>query len=295
MKVYEKKKIDLTSGETYAYVEAGNKKKPKLVLIHGNFSSSLHYVRLIELLENDYHIFAPDMRGFGDSTFHAPFMSFKELADDIRDFLKQVGVEKCFMLGWSLGGGVVMEYAAKYPETLHKFILMSSTTHKGYPVFQKDENLQPIQGKTYASPEDMLKDPVQVAPLYQAQQTGNIQFFIEAFSHMSDKMTNAEIELFAKESLKQRCLKYADWAISNINMSTENMPYAKGDGSIKKIKVPSLHMWGTKDLWLAPEYMSLDNYLALKPYSEMKRYESGHVIFADDEANAIKDIKDFFK
>ena len=37
----------------------------KLIIVHGNFSSSLHFVRLIKTYHL-YHILAPDMRGFGD-------------------------------------------------------------------------------------------------------------------------------------------------------------------------------------------------------------------------------------
>lgn len=294
---YKKKSVVLPNGETLKYIEEGSKDNKTLMLVHGNFSSGLHFMRAIKNLSPHFHIIAPDMRGFGDSTYNTRISSLEELGDDLILLLDELKLKKINLLGWSLGGGVVMEMAAKYPTRVENLILVASTTHKGYPVFKKDENLQPIIGSIYESPEEMGTDPVQVLPLLMAQQTQNYEVMDQAFGAMFMVQPEPkEREIMIKESLKQKNLIDADWAISNINMALEPNAYTAGDGAINNIKCPVLHLWGMNDIWLAPEYMTLDNYTALKPLSTLIRYpDCGHIIFIDKEEESTKDIVKFIK
>lgn len=64
-------------------------RRKTLLLVHGNFSSSLHFVRAIKNLSPHFHILAPDMRGFGDSTYNKRIKTLKELGDDLILFLDE--------------------------------------------------------------------------------------------------------------------------------------------------------------------------------------------------------------
>lgn len=293
----DKKKIKIANGETLAYIEAGDPKNDTLLLVHGNFSSGAHYYRAINNLSPEFHIIAPDMRGFGDSTYNNRISTLKELGDDLILLLDELKIEKAFVLGWSLGGGVVMEMAAHHPKRVEKLVLVASTTHRGYPVFKKDKNMQQILGEVYESPEEMGTDPVQVLPLLNAQKNQDFDAMNQAYNAMFlVQPEEDERKLMVNEALKQVNLIDADWAISNINMSNEPSAYNKGEGTITNIKCPVLHLWGMKDLWLAPEYMTLDNYTALKDQSTIIRYpECGHIIFIDKEEESTKDITKFLK
>lgn len=290
-----KKFQKIANGETLAYVEAGDAKKKTLLLVHGNFSSSLHFVRAIKNLSPHFHILAPDMRGFGDSTYNKRIKTLKELGDDLILFLDEKKIDNAYVLGWSLGGGVVLEMAAHHPKRVEKLVLVASTTHKGYPVFKKDANMQPILGATYSSPEEMGTDPVQVLPLLMAQQNQDFDAMNMAFGAMFIvQPEEEERKVMITESLKQKNLIDADWAISGINMSNEPSAYNKGDNTIKNVKCPVLHLWGLQDIYLAPEYMTLDNYNALKDQSTLIRYPNcGHVIFIDAEKESTEDIVKF--
>ncbi|HPG43948.1 MAG TPA: alpha/beta hydrolase, partial [Acholeplasmataceae bacterium] len=112
--MYEKKQIVLKNGEVIHYVEKGTGDKT-LLLIHGNFSSSLHYTPLLERLPKDIRVIAPDLRGYGDSSYYRRIHSLKELADDMALFLEAKRIHEVDVVGWSLGGGVALEMAAHYP------------------------------------------------------------------------------------------------------------------------------------------------------------------------------------
>ena len=54
------------------------------------------------------------------------------MADDILNYLEAHQIDTCYLLGHSLGGKVVMEFAYKYPERLEKLIV-ADIAPKSYP------------------------------------------------------------------------------------------------------------------------------------------------------------------
>jgi pimeloyl-ACP methyl ester carboxylesterase len=291
-----KKTIELENKERVAYLEQGNGDKT-LVLIHGNFSSSLHFSTFLETLPKNVHVLAPDLRGYGDSSYDTRIRSMSDWAEDVHDFLELKGIRKAAILGWSLGGGVAMEFAALYPEMTEELILVNSTTHKGYPVFKKDQGGQPVPGSVYSSPEELATDPVQVIPLLIAQKNKDfnlMSFIFDRTIYTVNKPTTEDNKLWIDESLKQVNLVDADWALTTQNMSDDMGFYGKGSGKIKDITAPTLHTWGDKDITV-PRFMIDDNVNAIRN-STLKVYENcGHSPFVDNMEGITKDILDFIK
>ncbi len=293
----EKKKVTLKNGEVISYVEQGKGDKT-LILIHGNFSSSLHYTPLLERLPDDIHVLAPDMRGYGDSSYYNRIKSLYDFAEDIFMFASKLKVKEADVVGWSLGGGVALELAANHPEFVSKLVLINSTTHRGYPVFKKDKDGKMLIGQAYESPEELAKDPVQVVPLLQAQKTNNfavMSFVFDQTIYTVNKPNEKDNILWINESLKQKNLADADWALASFNMSDQHNFYHEGNQNIVKIKCPVLHTWGKKDI-VVPEYMVLDNVKALEKQSKFIVYENcGHSPLVDVPNQLTKDIIDFIK
>lgn len=55
------------NGVNIFYRESGKKDKPVLVLLHGFPSASHMFRNLIPMLEDEFHLIAPDYPGFGQS------------------------------------------------------------------------------------------------------------------------------------------------------------------------------------------------------------------------------------
>jgi len=88
-----------------------------VVLIHGNVSSSLFWQEIMQDLPRELRVIAIDLRGFG-GTEHAPVdatRGVRDFSDDVHATLKSLGIPTAHMVGWSMGGGVVMQYALDYP------------------------------------------------------------------------------------------------------------------------------------------------------------------------------------
>ena len=89
MKQYEVKTLLLSNGETIAYRECGHGDKT-IILVHGNMSSSVHFQTTMEALENDFKVYAVDMRGFGDSSYNSELNSLHDFSIDIQLWIKAV-------------------------------------------------------------------------------------------------------------------------------------------------------------------------------------------------------------
>ncbi|HAQ56557.1 MAG TPA: alpha/beta hydrolase [Acholeplasmatales bacterium] len=290
-----KKQISLKNGESYSYLETGTGPKT-LVLIHGNLSSSVYYTPLMERLPADLRVLAPDLRGFGDSSYVHRTGSLLELAGDIKLFLDALGVKQASILGWSLGGGVAMEFAAAYPEMTEKLILIDATTHRGYPIFKKNAAFQQEIGAAYASADEMANDPLQVKPVIDALNAKNAAFMSYIYDltiYTKNKPTHEQNALWIGETLKQRCLADVDFALACLNMGAEPNFYRAGTNAIAKIHCPVLHFWGALDR-VVLEAMVLDNIRGIPgPSTYVKLDDCGHSPLVDKPAELADHITRF--
>lgn len=88
-----------------------------VILVHGNVSSSLFWQELMQDLPSDLRVVAIDLRGFGE-TESAPVdatRGVRDFSDDVFATLQALGIETAHLVGWSMGGGVVMQYAIDHP------------------------------------------------------------------------------------------------------------------------------------------------------------------------------------
>ncbi len=118
-----------------AYLEAGTGSTP-IVLVHGNCSSSLFFQDFMLALaaRGRYHIYAPDMRGYGDSETRPvdATRGVRDFSDDLNSFVQALRLTSFHLFGWSLGGNVVMQYAMHYLGTLHTLTLQAPGSPFGF-------------------------------------------------------------------------------------------------------------------------------------------------------------------
>ncbi len=74
----------------------------------------------------DTMLIAPDMLGHGDSVSEdaEAVMSFDQCADDVIAILDSLGIEKSNIGGLSMGSGIAINIALRYPERVNKLILL---------------------------------------------------------------------------------------------------------------------------------------------------------------------------
>ena len=94
-----------------------------LILLHGNGESGEYFVNQIDYFSKQYRVIAVDTRGHGQSPRgEAPF-SIRQFADDLRDFMDELGLEKADILGFSDGGNIALVFAIRYTERVDRLIV----------------------------------------------------------------------------------------------------------------------------------------------------------------------------
>ncbi|PNR90986.1 alpha/beta fold hydrolase [Petrotoga sp. HWHPT.55.6.3] len=234
------KKVELPNGETmgYRYKQGGEK---TLLLIHGNMTSSKHWDVFMESFDSDYTIYAPDLRGFGISTYNNPIDSLDGFEEDLKLFVDKLGLSKFDLMGWSTGGGVCMIFAADYSNYVDKLILLESVGTRGYPILKKDEKGKPIKGEFLKTKEEIAQDPVQVIPILSAYSNKDKNFLKvvwEATIYTHHKPEPQKYEEYLDDMLTQRNLVDVDYALATFNISDDYNGIKQGDGRAKNIKCP---------------------------------------------------------
>ena len=126
-------RVTLKNGESYSYREMGSG-DDILILLHGNMTSSKHWDVLVDKLQEDFRIIAPDLRGFGGSSYNKEISSLKDFSDDLKEFVDALDIISFYLCGWSTGGGVAMQFSANHNEYVKKLILVESLGIQGYPI-----------------------------------------------------------------------------------------------------------------------------------------------------------------
>jgi pimeloyl-ACP methyl ester carboxylesterase len=99
---------------------------PAVLLVHGLGGSIENWSRNLGPLAAGRRVYAMDLPGFGRTDKTPLVGSLYELVDFIRDFMDALGIEGASLIGNSLGGGLILEFAARYPERTDKVVLVGS-------------------------------------------------------------------------------------------------------------------------------------------------------------------------
>jgi pimeloyl-ACP methyl ester carboxylesterase len=99
---------------------------PVILLVHGVTGSSQTWEDVIPLLSERYTVVAPDLLGHGQSAKPVGDYSLGAYASGIRDLMQALGHDRATIVGHSLGGGVVMQFAYQFPELCERMVLVSS-------------------------------------------------------------------------------------------------------------------------------------------------------------------------
>lgn len=114
-----------------------------LLLVHGNLVSGRWWDQVVALLPEGLRVVAPDLRGFGgtDALPVDATRGLRDWSDDVHalvDALGWGGERRVHIAGWSLGGGVVEQYAIDHAEDLASITLLAPVSPYGFGGTRRD-------------------------------------------------------------------------------------------------------------------------------------------------------------
>ncbi len=96
------------------------------MLIHGSPGDSEVLQLLAEQIKGPRRLIVPDFPGFGDSSSQIPDYSFRAHAVYVLQLLDRLGIHRAHLVGFSMGGGVVLNMAQLAPERVASVTMLSA-------------------------------------------------------------------------------------------------------------------------------------------------------------------------
>jgi pimeloyl-ACP methyl ester carboxylesterase len=104
-------------------LDYGRDGKPPLVLVHGGLDHARSWDWVAARLRDDYHVYALDLRGHGDSQWATGALySVAEHVLDLAALCNVIGTRPLTLVGHSLGGVISLCYAGTYPDAVRKVV-----------------------------------------------------------------------------------------------------------------------------------------------------------------------------
>ncbi len=102
-----------------------------IIILHGLFGMLDNWQTIAKKLAQHYTVFIIDQRNHGRSPHQEEF-NYPLLAGDLQEFMEQQWIYKAHLIGHSMGGKTVMQFALEYPEMVDKMIVVDIAPKK-YP------------------------------------------------------------------------------------------------------------------------------------------------------------------
>ena len=149
-----------------------------LILLHGGLGSGEMFGRFVPLSRSATRSLSVDLQGHGRTADIDRPIDIRLMADDIAALIDHLELEKPDLVGYSLGGGVALQTAVKYPDKVGRLVVASA--HIWRDAIPPEMLAQ--QAQVNAAAAEFLKD----TPMYQLYQ--EVAPRPEDFPRLLDKM-----------------------------------------------------------------------------------------------------------
>jgi non-heme chloroperoxidase len=254
--------IELSTGVTLKYQEAGSPSGIPVVLLHGISDSMRSFDRVLAHLPDTIHAFALSQRGHGDSSHPEAGYGPADLASDVAAFLDAVALPRAVIVGHSMGSQVAQQVAVTAPARTHGLVLIGAFfVVPGHPVWTELDR---------AAAE--LADPVDREFVLEFQK-----------STLAQRVPDEFLDLVVQESLK---LPARVWrAITREFLSARAL-------ELGAIRTDTLVFWGDLDAYCSRSEQ--DALIAGIPQVRLLTYAgAGHALHWEEPARLAADLAAF--
>lgn len=245
-------KFVLVKKNNIRYLEEGNSDL-NLILMHGLGGYAERWTNLIPLLSKKFHIFAPDLLGYGQSDKPSEDYTPELFVRFVFDFIESLGIKNTFMIGTSLGGQIVAECASTQNPIIKKIILISPAgiMRKSTPTL----------------------DAYTMAALYPTKES--VKNAYQMMVGPEKQVSEISIERFVTNMSRPN----AKMVFLSTLLGLKNAPdiYEK----LAKISIPTLLIWGREDKLIPFEY-SQQFFSSIKKCEFVPMDGCGHSPYVED-------------
>ncbi|WP_459991169.1 alpha/beta fold hydrolase [Methylosoma difficile] len=266
------------------YREAGDRKNPTIVLLHGFPTSSHMYRELIPALADKFHLIAPDYIGFGqsDAPANTDFKyTFAALTEHVDGLLEQLNLPSYILYMQDYGGPVGFRLFTDHPEKVKGFVVQNTNAYMEgvgeapkkvfLPLWEKRDAASEAAARSF-----LTADTTQFQYTFGAKNPEAISpdnWTIDQ-ALLDRKGTDAyQIDLL--EDYKTNVAAYDAWHVL-----------------FKKHQPKTLIVWGKNDPFFIPA--GAEAFKKDMPAAKIVWYETGHFALEEHAADIASEIKAAF-
>lgn len=281
-----KHKTAKVNGVNIFYREAGDRKNPTILLLHGFPTSSLMFKNLMVGLADKFHLVAPDYPGFGFSDF-PPIKkfdySFENIASHIDKFTKAIKLKTFAVYLHDYGSYIGMRICLKNPHKINAIIV------------QNGNNYFEGHGKAWDETKDYWENPTR-------------QKKKKVYAFLSEEGTKEQYFAGVPKKLQQN-INPESWIIDwermsrpgNLNMQFKlhsTFPsnfemFAAFQEYFRQYQPPALIIWGKHDVYF--DVAEAACYRKDLPKAETHILDGGHMLLETNFDEVLNLIETFFQ
>lgn len=265
----KKKSIDLDFGKM-VYYENDVESETTLVLIHGFGGSKDNWSRMVGHWDGKYHVIAPDLPGHGESVSRKNLgYTTTQQAARLETFLKAKKAKDLHVVGHSMGGAIALRYAYHNKENVKSLILIDAMgVHKT------------------KSDGDRLVEVSEKNPLYDVCTKERFDTLVNYSMYNTSHIP----PLFKEVMFEEKCERKALEKILYEGMFQD----VQLDDMARKIRVPTLIIWGEKDRIIHPNNGKLFHHTIQKSQMVILN-DIGHIPLLEDPKKTADTIDSFLE
>ena len=258
--------VHLSTEVTLHYAERGARTGEAIIFLHAYVDSWFTFSRVLPLLAPEYHAFAPDQRGHGDSDKPQCCYAVDDYAADVGAFMEAVGIEEATLVCSSSAGLIAQRVALDDPQRVSRLVLIGSPT-----TLVNNEAVREAGKEMLA-----LEDPI--SPEF-------VREFQESTTH--HPLPEKFLSTLVSESLKVPARIWRDY-LEGVVLTVDDT------SRLGEIEVPTSILWGEQDAFLEREEQQ--RRAAALPDGRLKVYpDTVHLVHWERPAWVVRDLEAFMK
>jgi pimeloyl-ACP methyl ester carboxylesterase len=126
--IHHRQFANLPNGTRLHYASAGEQGRPLILFVHGFPEFWYEWENQLAEFGQTHFAVAPDLRGFNLSSKPADVAAYKpkHLVEDLVQFIRVLGYERCVIVAHDWGGALCWNLAAQFPEVVERLVIINS-------------------------------------------------------------------------------------------------------------------------------------------------------------------------
>lgn len=264
----------------------GNESAPKVFLLHGWMDVSASFQFVVDEFRHDWHVIAPDWRGFGLSEWTHQGYWFPDYIADLDALLAHFQPEApAYIVGHSMGGNVANLYAGIRPERVGKLVLAEGF---GLPPAQAEK-----APERYAKWLEENRDPPRLRPYATFGEVA------ERLKKNNPRISDERAHYLAQHWAEQKADGSVHIRADPLHKMINPVLYRVEEAMAcwRRITAPVLWLWGDGEWmmkWMKGDKALLDSYRGCyRSLHEETIANAGHMMHHDQPAEFARAIESF--